>query len=493
MRVMNRLMCLLVTPLLLGGGVVSAQPVWDDGESFDDFREEWNGWVESLNDDERAAEGLAEVLERFNDERKQELDPQRGIWTLDVLLAGRPWNEYWVFREEGLRVYQDELNMLDHLAGCAHLGAPISTIVDDPELDQDAEYLPSYWVQEYQLVSVSPIRTAIQYLVSDAVCHAFEGRQEVSVQRFEAASRLCAFFLELPTDLGLLSELACRRVVREAIIESIEYDPDIFHDAQLARLQALLISDLATEYTDVWRFESRVAHADWGASFGDEDPYQLDLLAAMYHDHASIYIGGDFSSFFSLVIEPDLDPRVRLAPVNKQVAIHTQILGGMLEDLRASPVALTRLSSSTQMRAHLSGDNASRFVPVFVDTALWRTQLGSIHRNNYETANQIAVISIYRHRARHGAWPTALDEIDPQVLPIPAIDYYSGEPLRYTLIHGEPRLWALGADRDDDGGRIRKHETSTMNPAYTWYALDEWDALSEAQRADLDGDLRILN
>lgn len=490
---MNRLMCLLVTPLLLGGGVVSAQPVLDDGESFEAFREEWNGWVDSLHDDERAAEGLVEVLERFNDERKQELDHQRGIWTLDVLLAGRPWNEYWAFREEGLGVYQDELGSLARLAGRAHLGALIPTAGDDPEFDQDVEYLPSYWVQEYQIDSVSPIRTAVQYLVSDAVYHAFEGRQGVSVQRFEAASRLCAFFLELPTDLGHMSELASRRVVREAIIESIEYDPDLFTDAQLARLQAMLITDLSTDYADVWRFESRAAHADWRVSFGDEDPYQLGLLAAMYHDHASIYIGGDFSSFFSLVIEPDLDPRIRLAPVSEQITIHTQILRGMLEDLRVNPVALTDLSSSKQMRAHLSGDDASRFVPVFVDTALWRTQLGSIHRDNYETANQIAVISIYRHHARHGAWPTSLAAIDPQVLPIPAIDYYSGEPLRYTLIHGEPRLWALGADRDDDGGRPVPHEMNALNPGWNWFALDEWNALSEEQRADIDGDLRILN
>jgi len=87
----------------------------------------------------------------------------------------------------------------------------------------------------------------------------------------------------------------------------------------------------------------------------------------------------------------------------------------------------------------------------------------------------------------------ALAPIDrPRGSPDPTIDYYSGEPLRYALVNNEPRLWALGADRDDDGGRIRKRETSTVNPAYTWFALDEWDALSDEQRADLDGDIRIL-
>jgi hypothetical protein len=490
---MNRLIRTYAAPLLLSAGAALAQPTWDEGESFGAFRDEWNGWAESLPEDERAAGGLADVLERFNDERKRVLEPQRGIWSSYVVYDCRPWNEYWAFREEGLGVYQDELDTLARLAQSSVYAAQIPSREGQPDPDQDDEYLPSFWMQEYQVGSVSPIRDAVRYLVSDAVYHAFEARQDLAVQRFEAASRMCAFALELPTELGFMTKLPCRQVVREAIIESIEYDPELFNDAQLARLQALLISDLSTDYTGVWDFDGRVAHADWRASFKDEDPYRLGLLAAKFHDDASVFTEGGFSSFFTLVIQPDLDPLVRPAPVAKQIAIHERILKAMKEDLRASPVTLAEPSSSELMRAHLSGSSASRFIPIFVDTALWRTQLGFFHRDNYQTACQITVISIYRHRARHGEWPASLAGIDPEVLMLPAIDYFSGKPLRYMLVDGEPRLWALGADRDDDGGRPVSRDEDAPNPGWDWFALNEWEAMSKEQRGEYDGDLRILN
>lgn len=489
---MNKPIRTYAAPLLLCTGVAFSQPTWDEGESFDDFRVEWNGWVESLPPEDRMNKPLVELFEDMRDERYDFVDDETGAHTVDVLSASRPWNKYWAYREEALGVYRAEFDAITRLAQRPFLGSTIPTeIVDDP--DPSGEALPSFWIERYTLNTGSPIRTAVGYLVTDAAYHAFEGRQELAVQRFEAASRMCAFALELPTELGFMTELACRQVVREAIIESIEYEPDLFNDAQLARLQALLISDLSTDYTDVWDFVGRVAHADWRVSFKDGDPYHLGLLAAKYHDDASFFTGGVFGSFFTLVIQPDLDPRVSLAPVTQQIAIHERILIAMKEDLSASPVTMVEPRTSVQMRAHLSGDGASRFIPIFVDTALWRPQLGSIHRHNYQTANQITVIAIYRHRARHGVWPLSLRELDSEILPIPALDYFSGKPLRYTLIDGEPRLWALGADRDDDGGRPVLREEGKLSPGWDWYALDEWDALSDDRRAEYDGDLRILN
>ena len=97
------------------------------------------------------------------------------------------------------------------------------------------------------------------------------------------------------------------------------------------------------------------------------------------------------------------------------------------------------------------------------------------------------------HRARHGDWPASLSEIDPEVLPIPAIDYYSGEPLRYALLNGTPRLWALGADRDDDMFRMAIDDPDSHYTGMTWFALDEWEQLSDDQRSKIDGDVRILD
>jgi len=481
---MNRLMCLLVTPLLLGGGVVSAQPTWDEGESFEAFRDEWNGWAESLPKDESIYEPLTQILEGMRDDRYDYVNPETGAHAIDVLSTSRPWNEYWDYRDEVLGAYAPEFDELTRIAQRPFFAAPIPTAGDDSELDEELPYLPSFWFEQHDLNTNSPIRTAVQYLISDAVYHAFEGRQEIAIERFEAASRMCAFTLELPTELGYLTEIAVRSSLREAIFLSVQYDPDVFSEAQLAQLQRLLVNDLATRYERVWRFEHRIARADWQLHFESLDFARTNReLREFFLNQASVHKGFD---------SPDPDANIPLAKLSDQVSAHSRLVEAMLQDFGASPVTQREPMLSDAMRTYLSGKDANRYVPVYVDVALWRLQLGFLHRDNYMTANQIIAFSIYRHRARHGEWPLSLRSIDPGVLPIPAIDYYSGEPLRYALVNNEPRLWALGADRDDDGGRIRKRETSTVNPAYTWFALDEWDALSDEQRADLDGDIRIL-
>lgn len=491
---MNRLICLLVTPLLLGGGVVCAQPDWDEGESFESFRDEWNGWAEALPEDESVYKPLTQILEGMRDDRLDYVDPETGAHAVDVLSVSRPWNEYWDYRDEVLGAYAPEFDELTRIAKRPFFAAPIPTLEDDPELDVELPYLPSFWFEQHDLNTNSPIRTAVRYLISDAVYHAFEGRQEIAIERFEAASRMCAFTLELPTELGYLTEIAVRSSLREAIFLSVQFDANLFTDEQLARLQDLLILDLATNFDEVWRFEHRITCADWRLQFESLDFARTNReLRELFLSHAGVVKGGGlFGDHLDAFDSPDPDSDIPLAKLSDQVSVHSRMVDAMLRDFGASPVTQREPALTEAMRTHLSGRDANRFLPVYAEIGLWRIQLGFFHRFNYETANQIAALSIYRHRARHGEWPLALSMIDPGVLPIPAIDYYSGEPLRYALVNNQPRLWALGVDRDDDGGRIKRAEQSTVNPAYKWFALDEWDALSDEQRADRDGDIRIL-
>lgn len=491
---MNRNLYLLIAPLLTSSGVVFAQPSWDEGESFGDFREEWNGWVESVPAQDRVHVALVELIDDFRDERLRELDPQSGMHVLYVLQESRPWNEYWGYRHKAQGVYQLEFDALSALASRARFAASIPVIVDDPDLDQESEYLPSFWVERYCLNTNAPIRDAVRYLVTDAVYHAFEGRPNVAIERFEAASKMCAFTLELPTELGYLTEIAVRALLRETILDALRFGPDVFDDAQLARLQRLLIADLSTNYETVWELEQRVVHEDWGLHFESMAFARTNReLRNMFIEHAGVYVDfGFFSTYLSAFDAPDPDADIPLAKLSDQVAVQSRVVDAMLGDLAANPVTHRETELSLAMRKHLSGRDANRYLPVYVDVAIWRMQLGFFHEHNYDTINQIAAISIYRHRARHGDWPASLSEIDPEVLPIPA-DYYSGEPLRYALLNGTPRLWALGADRDDDMSRMAIDDPDSHYTGMTWFALDEWEQLSEDQRSKIDGDVRILD
>jgi len=65
----------------------------------------------------------------------------------------------------------------------------------------------------------------------------------------------------------------------------------------------------------------------------------------------------------------------------------------------------------------------------------------------------LVTIALHRYRRTHGTWPSSLDHLVPRYLDSVRPDRFDGKPLRYTLIDGQPVVYSLGGDRDDDGGR----------------------------------------
>ena len=489
---MNKQIRIYAAPLLLSAGVAFSQPTWDDGESFDDFREEWNAWAGSLPADERMYPDLNVALEAFDHERFRELSEAINYWPGYVLTDARPWNKHWEHAERVREVFRDDLDQLIEVAHRPYLGAPIPTMNDDK--DRFDAVVPSEWVTRHSLDYVSPFRSTMQYLCGDAVYLAFHGEQDQAIERFKLLDQLCARAIELPGMVQFLTEIAMELLVEDAMFELVEYEADRFSDAQLAEMQSIMKGHLSISPQRVFAFQRFLTQEDWRLQFHSVEFARTNAeLRALYHEAAKAYTDGPFSEMLEVVLKPELDPDIPLSTLDQQIAVQSRIFDALMIDLRADPAIQRMPEICIAIRKHLSGRDASRFVPVFSDVGLWRTNLGMMHRFNYQTTNRIVVLALHRHRLRHGEWPTTLDTLDPETLPVPAIDLYSGEPLRYALINGKPRLWALGVDRDDDGGRQVIRDESSLNNGLTWFALDEWSSLSDDQRAKLDGDLVLMN
>jgi hypothetical protein len=66
----------------------------------------------------------------------------------------------------------------------------------------------------------------------------------------------------------------------------------------------------------------------------------------------------------------------------------------------------------------------------------------------------LVAVALELYRRRHGTWPAALDELAPRWLPQVPPDCYDGKPIKYVLAEGQPVVYSVGVDRDDDGGRL---------------------------------------
>jgi hypothetical protein len=61
-------------------------------------------------------------------------------------------------------------------------------------------------------------------------------------------------------------------------------------------------------------------------------------------------------------------------------------------------------------------------------------------------------VAIARYRAAHGGAPATLAELVPKYLPSPALDPYSGQPLRYLHDTRGFKVYSVGRNKVDDGG-----------------------------------------
>jgi len=63
-------------------------------------------------------------------------------------------------------------------------------------------------------------------------------------------------------------------------------------------------------------------------------------------------------------------------------------------------------------------------------------------------------IALQLYRRKHGEYPSTLDVLVPEYLPQVPQDRFNGEAVKYKLVGGRPLIYSVGADQDDDGGRI---------------------------------------
>jgi len=63
------------------------------------------------------------------------------------------------------------------------------------------------------------------------------------------------------------------------------------------------------------------------------------------------------------------------------------------------------------------------------------------------------VYRLYAYRAEHGKWPERLDQVLSRREQRMWTDAFADGPFGYRLESGEPLLYSVGEDGDDDGGK----------------------------------------
>ncbi len=138
-----------------------------------------------------------------------------------------------------------------------------------------------------------------------------------------------------------------------------------------------------------------------------------------------------------------------------------------------------------------------RYYPVAVlMPALGRAALLAELATQQRDVTTVAIALELYHR-EHGEWPATLADLTPRFLPSVPPDRFDGQPLKYRLVDGEPLLYSVGVDRDDDGGRLIPAEGRNfgLSPyernkqAREWIppaTIEQWRGTEKEQQVDGD-------
>ncbi len=85
----------------------------------------------------------------------------------------------------------------------------------------------------------------------------------------------------------------------------------------------------------------------------------------------------------------------------------------------------------------------------------------------------LVAIALQLYRRQHGQWPSELDALVPLFLPVVPRDRFDGGPIKYMMRDGNPVVYVVGTDRDDDWGRTPPPPDS--NKSMRWLPRDEFE------------------
>jgi len=118
--------------------------------------------------------------------------------------------------------------------------------------------------------------------------------------------------------------------------------------------------------------------------------------------------------------------------------------------------------------------HSSRYNPLANHGLLFESKLSA--RAHFWLVRDAALVAIALelHKRRFGDSPARLEDIPVDILSEIPPDQFTGDPIRYLVVEGQPTLYTVAVDRDDDGGRLAmRNGKPDRRRALRWKPMSE--------------------
>ncbi|MBK7405424.1 MAG: hypothetical protein IPJ41_12530 [Phycisphaerales bacterium] len=420
------------------------------------FTAEYNSKIEQIPEADRAW-GL--YVESYN-EAEPLPKPLEAAWP--ALAPEHPlYNDALAYleREQGV------ISLLHRAAAKPHLGAPLSDTID-PRMRQATEHRTGPTDAPWPEPAANPMLVTVllpelghfrgmaKLLTFDAHVAARAGQAERAGRDIDTMIGIADHAAERPFLISGLVGFAIEALAIQTTSEIVHEFPDLLSDQQLQTLAhrhaAFMGGRPHADMTgERWFFEDVIQRI-----YTDDGKGNGHITAQGMHELLDL-TGPSGGSELEVLPNP-------LAPITAAVIADRASMTAMHERLMARAEANTagpmweydkREEANQQLDAMLADPIARvRYMPV----ALLMPALDKVSRTVESMAQRrdgvLTGLALELYRRDHGGYPPTLETLVPRYLPEVPPDRFTGEPLHYRLIDGQPRLWSVGADRNDDGG-----------------------------------------
>ncbi|MCC5823657.1 MAG: hypothetical protein LAT64_11010 [Phycisphaerales bacterium] len=512
----------ILAALALAAGLAPAQPTIGPDETAEAFITRWNEWAHETDPNQQLLADLQAASDTAWDaylavqERYQVFAPMP---LEDVTAPGN-----WPAAQAAAEAIAPHTARIRELLASPHLALPFPGPereaerraqaaaafesapwrTDEGAIKIEQPPLPTTMLEMYFLGDSDgyQVRTSVTRLSSEwqYIHHIGNLGQAVSIiLAYLDAYRLLA---ERGTPLDVLQAMGVESTATNAVLAMLNRHGRRARDGSLETLQSALLDHAQRRrpLSQSFWLDERVFVELLPAWFDPDQPDRLNERGRAYLDDLGISESlaewADPNNRYTLSNPPPID--AQFAPASEQIRVYTAIAEAYARDAARKPHAIEELESARLFRSTLGADPDRRLAPALSRFFNHNISFELDLRYDIRLRATLTILAVHRHRARTGAWPESLADIDPAVMRFDPIDPHSGEPFGYAVIDDQPTLWSAGPDRKNDDARPIPQPPAPpegefpRRPHHRWFTLNEWNALPPEAQAEYDGDIILF-
>jgi len=312
------------------------------------------------------------------------------------------------------------------------------------------------------LPELTVLRSASRLLVVDAYIAGEAGDAARVMSDLDAVFGICEHVAEMPFLVSDLTAISVVAMQSDAIRRLLHEHSDLFTADQLQHLSHRLAGVRgggplrARISLEGWFFEDIIQriYTDDGEGAGHLTPKGRELMMGLSSGgNPPLAQHAFYGGFSGSILLPVAD--LVVADRREMMRKHDE-LTALAEAEARKPLWERDESAADQALEALqeSWRDWVRYMPVAILTPSLSRASVLAELTTLKRDATCAVLGCELFRQHEGRWPNTLAELTPLYLPVPPIDRFDGEPLRYRLGEGKPVLYSIGGNYKDDGGLV---------------------------------------